>query len=396
MPTLRKRTGRRNNEQELPLSSLDHSYNSRSSSLSSLSRFLSVDTNRSKSSNSFIPIDLSQNSRYPHYTASTNMKPRSKADNLFRLVMNVLFITLPWLYPTYVHWQIHSTRSAIINTTNAANRLQRDVRWQTQHLHSLREESIMLVQEQSRMMEDLKRAGDTISLETEEYALAHEIESLYLKRVDELKSVLKAMGIRFLKQMADNSRKRQRPLQNTSNFPDFTIPPVLVEVVLSDNLGTFVISLDPRADAPYAMSHFVRLVQANLFDGLTLIHKQSLRADNLIHSVPMVHVSHTFDDARFERRMGRSELAFIEDHQAQPSEEGKYTVSFAGHGPHFYIHMGPISSQRRKDQVSVDNTIAKEVTFGTVVEGREVVDQIMESHSETGMLMVGIETARML
>ena len=121
---------------------------------------------------------------------------------------------------------------------------------------------------------------------------------------------------------------------------------------------------------PHAVHHFLRMVDLQLWNNLSLIHGQD---SDVIMATPMSMDSHLWAGQRFVDS-NVTHMAFTE-HSASypPPHELKYTVAFSGRpgGPDFYISL--------EDELQFHQ---HESTFGIIEDGREVLDRFFMKRDE--------------
>jgi cyclophilin family peptidyl-prolyl cis-trans isomerase len=123
-------------------------------------------------------------------------------------------------------------------------------------------------------------------------------------------------------------------------------------------------------EMPYSVNHFLQMVELKLWDGLSMIHGTD---SDVILATPMTTEGHQWAGQRFVEanltHMGFNEFSTT----YPPPHEHKYSVSFSGRpgGPNFYISL--------EDDLEFHE---HESTFGSVVEGRDVLDRFFVQKGE--------------
>jgi len=164
----------------------------------------------------------------------------------------------------------------------------------------------------------------------------------------------------------------------------FGADPYRVKVTLTDiyrSTSYFVIELAPLSEMPHAVYHFLQMVDQNLWDGLSFILGHGTASsttmqptvDYWVAKPLMVEKEHhhpSWESKRFEDA-NLTHLSFTE-HSTKypPAGKYKYSVAFSGHpgGPSFYIRMDDAEE-------SVIDVHQQPSTFGTVVEGTDILDR---------------------
>jgi cyclophilin family peptidyl-prolyl cis-trans isomerase len=125
----------------------------------------------------------------------------------------------------------------------------------------------------------------------------------------------------------------------------------------------FVFETAPLDIMPHAVYHFMKMVQNQLWDGLSMVSRSS---EPILQATPLNAATNSWEDKRFEDA-NVTHMAFTEYSFDYPPK--KYTLAFAGRpgGPDFYVNMEDLK----------DETEEGESCFGIVVEGFEVLDRFM-------------------
>jgi cyclophilin family peptidyl-prolyl cis-trans isomerase len=125
----------------------------------------------------------------------------------------------------------------------------------------------------------------------------------------------------------------------------------------------FIIETAPLEIMPHAVYHFMKMVQAQLWNGLSMVSRSS---EPILQATPLNAATNSWEDKRFEDA-NVTHMAFTEYSFDYPPK--KYTLAFAGRpgGPDFYVNMEELQDESEEG----------ESCFGIVVEGFEVLDRFM-------------------
>ena len=125
----------------------------------------------------------------------------------------------------------------------------------------------------------------------------------------------------------------------------------------------FIVETAPLSIMPHAVYHFLKMVQHNLWDGLSMVSRSS---EPILQATPLNALTNTWEDKRFEDA-NVTHMAFTEYSFDYPPK--KYTLAFAGRpgGPDFYVNMEELQDESEEG----------ESCFGIVVEGFDVLDRFM-------------------
>ena len=301
--------------------------------------------------------------------------------NKIALLIGLVLMVAPWIRHSSRRWYLSQQQDALeeklLEQKNLASRLKR----QMEALTSARDEYKQLEQNNNVLLGELKAHGDHINVNSAVFQNHEEQEELYLDRITDIEDEIQR----------GSERKLQRQHGGTA--------PVHVRVTLSQDIlvddrplgSTFIMETAPLDVMPVSIELFLRLVEEGFYDGMTLLHKNG-EGSTLLHSVPMNSVTGQFikkplinktvlTEEKYER-----ELSFAERSDDYPVL--KYSVLFSDKGPHFYINMG--YGHRSSGQ---NSAMARESCFARVVEGKEILDAMMNQHAAK-LDMFGIENIR--
>ena len=232
----------------------------------------------------------------------------------------VLAVVLaPWIYQIKLQMDVSEAHDALDMIRRQQHIAQRELRWASQKLKTEKSEAEEQDKVKKQIVQDLLRMGDNINMDTAEYARAEQMEENYFKRLDDLHQSISSAGARYLERLGHSSEK---PLRLRVTLDERSAQ------AETDDKPYFVIEVAPLAVAPHAASHFVRMVQAKLFDGLMLLHRNT-GSSTIIHSAAIESKTGNFDEERFEKA-SLTELSFQEHSKDYVNEKysGKYTLSY--------------------------------------------------------------------
>ena len=215
-----------------------------------------------------------------------------------------------------------------------------------------------------------------LTLKSAQYEVVEKTEEGMIRRLDVLQEHIQQTNAKMVVQQ-------------------FGPAPYRVKVTMTDmraQTSSFVIELAPLSEMPHAVYHFLKMVDQNLWDGLSLMLGKGTAssitseatADYWV-SQPMImdksHGHNSWEIQRFEAA-NLTHLAFTEHSTNYPAPgKYKYSVAFSGHpgGPSFYIRMDDAEE-------SAIHVHQQPSTFGTVVEGMEVLAHYwsLSGHQKAG------------
>ena len=227
------------------------------------------------------------------------------------IAFGLLLAILPWAYNMALQTHVLEMKRSIDKNMNEQKKLVRERRWAEEKLMSAKAESNKMESFNRGMLHELLLRGDNIDMDTMEYERAEAQEEVYLGRLDDCRSSIVALGRRHLQQY-DNAKVQVR---------------VSLDRDIASGVGnSFVIQMAPFHIAPHASSHFVRMVEAKLFDGLALM-RQKAPGSTMIHSAALDTKTGKFAENRFmEEKL--TTLQFDEHSEDYPNEKyiGKLTA----------------------------------------------------------------------
>ncbi|GAX15603.1 hypothetical protein FisN_3Hh073 [Fistulifera solaris] len=270
----------------------------------------------------------------------------------YRTLAIVILVALaPWAYQIKLYAKVTQTRQKVASLHREQQSLARELEDAKATLKIITADTEKIEATKKEILADLRRQGDNLDFASQAYAEAEEMENKYLTRVKELEEAIQTASYRHLQLY----------------HPKITVK---VKVTLTSG-NYFVIQLAPVEVAPHAASHFVRIAEAKLYDGLSLVHGNSGSGDIYATMIG------TTDNDKF-KKANLTKVAFVERPEHYKNE--KYSVAFSSRGPMFYINMG---GEERE-------VVEGDICFGKVVEGRDVLDAIVRNKGLFSM--VGIQS----
>jgi len=148
----------------------------------------------------------------------------------------------------------------------------------------------------------------------------------------------------------------------------------------SSDLRSFVVELAPLSDMPHSVHFFLEMVQLGIWKDTVFLHHES--NDHVVPAIPMDYQRHIMKHHHLGALGWKGGLGFLE-HDGKWNH-GEYTIGFTNRGPTFYVNAvdngsihGPGGNQAH--HVLEDDA---DPCFGRVVQGRDVVDQLIELGSK--------------
>ncbi|KAG7367580.1 cyclophilin type peptidyl-prolyl cis-trans isomerase [Nitzschia inconspicua] len=277
----------------------------------------------------------------------------------WRIVPCLVIMLLPWIPCQQTRWQIATRKANISSLIQEQKDLVDRLDETTANIKELRKEIEILSKDNELSFQEIHRNGREIGMdmESEQYAAIEKEEEALVARIEKLEKAIQK-----------NSEKRLNERYGSS--------PYRVKVQVRDHTGHrsfFVIETALSMEMPHAMDHFLRMVEKKLWDGLTLVHEVGSK---LIMATPttMDDNSRSWAGKRFvDAKL--THMAFNEYSHTFPSpHHRKFSVAFSGRpgGPNFYINLDDESEFAHEH----------ESTFGVVLEGRDVLQNLMLQKSD--------------
>jgi len=146
-------------------------------------------------------------------------------------------------------------------------------------------------------------------------------------------------------------------------------------------LRDFVIELAPLSLMPHSVHFFLEMVRLKIWDGTVFMHQEDL--EHVVAAVPFDYAQQRMKHHHLVY-LGRTELGFLE--YSPEWNHDKYTIGFSIRGPTFYVNTmdnghahGPGGGQSHH---LLDHDA--DPCFARVVEGRDVVDELIAVGSSDG------------
>lgn len=233
-----------------------------------------------------------------HYRSSTSSSAKQHGTISYRTLAIVILIALvPWSYQIKLSTRITQTRQKVASLYREQKSITREMEEAIATLQLITEETEKIEAMKKEILGQLRRQGDNIDVTSQEYFEAEQMESKYLTRVQELEDAIRTASFRHLQLYHPKGTVKVR----------FTL----------DSGKSFVVQLAPVEVAPHAASHFVRIVEAKLYDGLSLVHGNSGSGD--IHAAT-ISKSGMFDEHSF-KKMNLTQVVFAEHYLNYENEK---------------------------------------------------------------------------
>lgn len=260
---------------------------------------------------------------------------------------------LPWLSHLKLTYTGTKFQRDIDRAANEYQSLQQKFAARKQTLQSLMRDTDKLSESNDQLLHELKTVGnDFEDFESEAYHEAEEIENDLLQRIDNVEKEI--------------SRASERNLKERNYL--FQRNTVEIKIFGMGNIDKhLVMELAPTTMVPHVVDTFVSLVEADFYNGWSLIQR-GLLGENTLQAVKrdvaqpqgLTVISTSNSDMH-------NQLAILQHSPYELANE-KYAVVFKDHGPYFYINMDS-SAHNHND-----------VVIGTIVEGREILDFMVQHH----------------
>jgi cyclophilin family peptidyl-prolyl cis-trans isomerase len=283
----------------------------------------------------------------------------------------VLLLVSPWIFSHKInddiaryYNQVQEFKTEQRNLVQQIDDMTKSVRETNTKIHGLNKDNDLRFKE-------LRENGGLftkLTLKTDEYDAVEKAEEVLIRRLDDLEHHIQQTSAKLAVQK-------------------FGAAPHLIKVTVTDiraATSSFVIELAPLSEMPHAVYHFLQMVDQNLWDGLSFMLGQGTVTSSTTSEAAMdywvaqpmrmdkEHGHNTWESQRFEVA-NLTHLAFTEHSTNYPAQgKYKYSVAFFGHpgGPSFYIRMDGAEE-------SVVDVHQQPSTFGTVVEGMDVLDRYL-------------------
>jgi hypothetical protein len=399
---------------------------------------------------------------WPHYYGAAS------------LAAGIVLAIFPWLLYSplvSISYQSRHLADSIAALRDDRQQIIAEFKQATKQLALLQQEHLSLEHENRELVSELASHGDTLEVGSTVYHETEHFETALLDRLHTLKSTIRQNCYRFLLNkyftsgqrdhvslkfqvtLTDGMGYRRNPnaaANSVSGVPARgTYNPVPAGGKADPNSDvrnrSFVIETAPIDIMPVAIHHFLKMVEAKLWDGMTFLHQQTVRSgmaaatsassSTVIHATPMDFITGEWQlESKFQAANITS-MPFVEHptdalghirSSSSPSngERGhhsshdevnlypiqKYSVVFEGKpgGPGWYINMNNVfvnnkaklggSSPKNLQRIDTRHHHTEESVFGQItMEGRPLLDYLMkQDRLNNGVLLVGIESIRLV
>ena len=335
-------------------------------------------------------------------TSSEYYDPQNRWKQRAFLIIGLLCLFAPWMRHSRVQWDVQKLKDELIELHNDQQRLQSRLRTQKDAYTKMTNDIEKYQNRNNELLQQLREHGvHFYDFDAEHYEQQSEKEDAYLKRIDILEKEIKRMADRQLVSRGYGTAFRRSDA-------------IRVEIILKQDVSVYgnklVMELGPMNFLSHAIELFLMLVEhKHYYDNLMLMHRSM--GSSVISTVPMDSetlqmvssnvmkdghpVIGSLDDkntpieASRENTFMMDQLAMLEHTEDFPIQ--KYSVLFAGKGPHFYIQMDDVPKKKKEN-------LPQETCFGRIVEGQAILEYISSHHTKNfrGMYMVGIETIKVI
>lgn len=297
-------------------------------------------------------------------SSSSNIITKSFSSWLFYIPALLLLIT-SWSSPHHLQEDIQKYQTEILTLQQQQQELVKELDAMTKSIKEFSTKVHAMDKQNNERFQDLRESKGVFSdvnLGSEQYAQVEKAEEGLFRRLDTLEKYI---------------QKRSAELA----VQKFGSEPYRVKVNVEDlrgEISSFVIELAPISEMPYAVYHFLQMVDQNLWDGLSLMLNGATNENNNNHwlASPMLmdprHGQPSWEGQRFENA-NLTHMAFTEHSPTYPPPgKFQYSVAFSGHpgGPTFYIRLDHDSPEEHITDIHQQST-----TFGLVVEGMDMLHQ---------------------
>lgn len=300
--------------------------------------------------------------------------PKQQSYSWLVLLPALLLLAACWVPSRHLKQQIQGGQNSIDVLLDEQHLALQRLESITDSIREYRKKISLLHDDNDKLFSELRQNRDiytTLNLDTENYEEIEKNEDVFLERINDLERHIQAKSAQSVREQ-------------------YGLGPYRVEFNCADLAGAqfrFVIELASVNDMPHTVHYFLQMVESGVWPGLTLMGSGQDETGNFRHvtTTPMEldlqHGHHSWAGQRFTDK-NLTHLAFSEKGPFSPSEiKKKYTLAFSGHpgGPNFYIRSG-------------EDTEDSQATFGFVVEGTEVFDDILGGRGKSGLRMLIIQS----
>lgn len=287
------------------------------------------------------------------------------------LILAAVLFVLPWGQYIRTKSQWHSLKSEIDALQNSQKATTKLLKTKTDLLRAFKSKVDFFEQSNRQMALELRKNGNLMDTDAENYEELEEHENLLINRIDHLESHIQ-----------EKSR--------LAVMEAFGPEPYQVEIVVKNKLSNadrFVMEMAPLKAMPHSVHQFLRMVSEGVWDGISFVQKHT--GPDLLHATPK-KPDELVDSTSINEWLAKANLKPLSF--AEMSSDylcSRYSVAFTGtpHGPGFSI----ADSRGHKD------AIGELSCFAQVVSGTDVVDDMFKRQSFIGgSRILEIGTVRLL
>lgn len=229
-----------------------------------------------------LQVHIFQSSNHRRYSSSieSNWVRRGGRVRLWLVVLGVVAPFVPWIYHSSQTHQIRSLQSEIRHLLHDQRRVHSELERATANLREASEKSRVLEHESADLLVELAEWGsshgggegeggssnDHNVLHSNAYHRAEQQEGVHLDRIDHLHVTIQDKS----RQHAQHTWGKDYQNVQTGTF---RINVTLTREPLPGTGQWFVVETAPLRLLPHAVDHFLRLVQRQVWDGLSLLHQ---------------------------------------------------------------------------------------------------------------------------
>jgi hypothetical protein len=293
-------------------------------------------------SNSNIQISYSNNSNKGGSFVSSNIRTFYRRHLMFPLGM--LLAVAPWIYHSSINWRIRSLKSSIVIIQRESKKLHDHLEHFSERYRQQKQKILSLEHENSELLKSLaaegEEQGDVDALEESNYYVeAEQTENLYIERINTLEEAIQNRSKRHAAEKYGegkylvNVTLTEASLLSSSQSPyNRQQQDSMKQGYASVEQRWFLIETAPINLMPHAVDHFIRMVEVQLWDGLSMSAGVSLGGSNsnLIHSTTVSadtnqYLQHYYEE-HAENGNHQTTLAFAEHSAEYPIEKysGEY------------------------------------------------------------------------
>lgn len=279
------------------------------------------------------------------------------------LASAVLF--LPWGLYTRTKSQFVFTSDEIKEMKASQTKMVYQADMKRQLMEAFQADKKRYIESNEAFAKEVRKTGGLVYTHADTYEALEKKEESMISRIDDLESHIQ-----------ENSRFAIEEEHGKGPYKVKLV--VRSKVHMRIKRQTLVLEL-ASTSMPHSVHHFMRMLTQRLWEGMSFMPQQS--APHRIQAFPVDMETLDSMDWRFENAKLKN-LAFAE--HSGDYRCGPYSVGFSGNpgGPDFYIN-----------GFNVPEKLANDSCFGRVIEGKNVIDSIVEKQESA---VLGIESLRLL